>query len=93
MSTKQTGVQDRHDQSKAPGELPSFIEIARGFGVTIGPSLLLVLFAAGSTLAVITGWIVRSKRRTARMSVNSLTVRDRLSAASVSARTTPESAT
>jgi len=43
------------------------MEIARAFGVTIGPSLLLDLFAAGSTLAIITGWIRRPKKGIARL--------------------------
>jgi hypothetical protein len=67
MSTKQTGVQDRHDQSRAPGELPSFIEIARGFGVTIGPSLLVDLFVAAGTLTTTTGWGIGSKKEITRL--------------------------
>jgi len=41
--------------------------ITRGFGVMIGPSLLLDLCAAASTLAVITNQIVRPKKRLARL--------------------------
>lgn len=67
MSTEQTGVQDRHDQPRASGEKPSFMEIARGFGVMIGPSLLLDLFAVASTLAVITGRITRPREGLARL--------------------------
>ena len=67
MSTEATGRQNRHRQPRAPGEKPSFMEIARGFSVMIGPSLLLDLFAAASTLAVITGWVVRPKKGFARL--------------------------
>lgn len=67
MNTEQTGVQDRHDQAKAPGEKPSFVEIVRAFGVTIGPSVLLDLFVAASTLFIVTGRIMRPKRGTARL--------------------------
>ena len=67
MSTEPTRMRDRKDQLRAPGEKPSFMEIARAFGVTIGPSLLLDLFAAGSTLAIITGWIRRPKKGIARL--------------------------
>lgn len=67
MSTEPTGAQDRHDRPRAAGEKSSFVEIARGFGVMIGPSLLLDLFAAVSTLAVMTGRIMRSKKGVARL--------------------------
>src|SRR5215218_4389272 len=67
MSTDPAGVREQHDPSRAPGEKPSFIEIVRAFGVTIGPSLLLVLFAAASTLAVMTGWVLRPKKGIARL--------------------------
>src|SRR5215212_3279242 len=67
MSTEPTGVQDRRDPPRAPRERPSFVEIARAFGVTIGPSLLLDLFAAASTLAVMSDWIMRPKKGIARL--------------------------
>ena len=67
MSTEPTGVQDRSDQRSSPSEKPTLVDIVRAFGVTIGPSLLLDLFAAGSTLAVITGHIRRPKRGIARL--------------------------
>ena len=67
MSIEPTGAQDRHDQARAPGERPSFFEIVRGFGVMIGPSLLLDLFVAGSSLSFMAGRIVRSKKRLARL--------------------------
>lgn len=65
MSTEHAGVQDRHGQANVPEEKPSFVEIVRAFGVTIGPSLLLDLFVATSTLYVVTGGIMRPKKRTA----------------------------
>src|SRR3712207_3373722 len=67
MSTEPTGVRDRKDQLRAPGDNPSFVEIVRAFGVTIGPSLLLDLFAAASTLALITGWVMWSREGIARL--------------------------
>src|SRR5918994_7083921 len=67
MNTEPTGVRDRNNQLRAPGEKPSFMEIARAFGVTIGPSLLLDLFAAAGTLALITGRIMRSREGLARL--------------------------
>ena len=59
MSTEPTEVQDRADQMSSPSETPSLVDIVRAFSVTIGPSLLLDLFVAASTLAVITGRIMR----------------------------------
>src|SRR5215207_5380308 len=67
MSTEPTGVRDRNDQLRAPGDKPSFMEIARAFGVTIGPSLLLDLLAAAGTLVLITGRIMRSREGLARL--------------------------
>src|SRR5829696_8566863 len=67
MSTEPTGVRDPHDQANATGEKPSFTEIARAFGVTIGPSLLLNLFVAAGTLSLITGRIVRPREGLARL--------------------------
>ena len=67
MSSEPTGVHDRPDQQSTPGEKPSFMEIARGFGVMIGPSLLLDLFAAAGTLALVTGWIARPREGLARL--------------------------
>src|SRR5829696_1974175 len=67
MSTEPTGERDRKDQLRAPGDNPSFTEIVRAFGVTIGPSLLLDLFAAVGTLGVASGWIMRPKKRIARL--------------------------
>ena len=67
MSTEPTRVRDRNNQLRAPGDKPSFMEIARAFGVTIGPSLLLDLFAAAGTLALITGQIMRSRKGLSRL--------------------------
>ena len=67
MSTEPREVQGRDDQPRAPGDKPSFAEIVRAFGVTIGPSLLLDLFVAASTLFIVTGQIMRLKKRTARL--------------------------
>jgi len=39
----------------------------RAFGVTIGPSLLLDLFVTTGTLFILTGRIMRPKKRTARL--------------------------
>ena len=61
MSTEPTGVRDRNDQLRAQVDKTSFMEIARAFSVTIGPSLLLDFFAAAGTLALITGRIMRSR--------------------------------
>jgi hypothetical protein len=43
------------------------MELVRAFGVTIGPSLLLDLFVAASTLYIVTSRIMRLKKRTARL--------------------------
>ena len=67
MSTEHAGVQDRHGQANVPEEKPSFVEIVRAFGVTIGPSVLLDLFVAASTLFIVTGRIMRPKKGTARL--------------------------
>src|SRR5919202_386035 len=42
----------------SPGEKRAFIELVRGFGVMIGPSLFLDLFAVAGTFALVTGWII-----------------------------------
>ena len=39
----------------------------RGLAVVVGPSLLLNLFAAASTLAVVSGWIMRPREGLARL--------------------------
>src|SRR5829696_8726318 len=67
MSSEPREVQDRHDQPRASVERPSLTGIARAFGVTIGPSLLLDLLVAASTLFIATGRIMRAKKRTARL--------------------------
>jgi hypothetical protein len=67
MSTEPAEVQDSHDQARVPGEKPSLTGLARAFGVTIGPSLLLDLFVAASTLFIVTGRIMHPKKRTARL--------------------------
>ena len=67
MSTESTGVQDRYDQPNTSGENRSLVEIARGFGMMLGPSLLLDLFAAAGTLTVVTGWIARPREGLARL--------------------------
>lgn len=48
-------------------EKPSPIEIARGIGVLLGPSLLLGLFAVAGTWAVTTGWVLRRRVGPARL--------------------------
>ena len=67
MSSEPHEVQDPHDQPSASVEKPSLTGIARAFGVTIGPSLLLDLFVTASTLFIVTGQIMRPKKRTARL--------------------------
>ena len=67
MSTEPTGVRERKDQLRAPGDNPSFMEIARALGITIGPSLLLDFFVAAGTLVLITGRIMRSREGLARL--------------------------
>ena len=67
MSSEPTGVHDRPDQQSTPGEKPSFIEIVRGFGVMIGPSLFLGLFAVAGTFALVSGWILWSREGLARL--------------------------
>ena len=67
MSSEPREVQDPHDQPSASVEKPSLTGIARAFGVTIGPSLLLDLFVTASTLFIVTGQNMRPKKRTARL--------------------------
>jgi len=67
MSTEPREVQDRDVQPRSTGEKSSYVEIVRAFGVTIGPSLLLDLFVAASTLAVITGRIMRPNKGSTRL--------------------------
>jgi hypothetical protein len=43
------------------------VDAVRAFGVALGPSLLLDLFAAGGILAVLTGWLFRPHKGLARL--------------------------
>ena len=66
MSTEPSGAPYQPDQTNMQGE-HSLAEIIRGVGVMISPSLLLVLFAALSTVGMLSGWVFRRKVGPARL--------------------------
>jgi hypothetical protein len=51
----------RANQTNTSERSPSVIDAVRAFGVVLGPSLLLDLFAAFGTLAVASGWPLRPR--------------------------------
>ena len=67
MSAGPTRTDHRSDQADTPGKEPYPVDAVRAFGVAFGPSLLLDLFAAGGTLAVLSGWLFRRRRGLARL--------------------------
>ncbi len=67
MSSEPTETYHRTDQTNASGIRFSVIDAVRAFGVVLGPSLILDLFAALSTLAVASGWLLRSREGLARL--------------------------
>jgi hypothetical protein len=67
MSAESTQRRHQTDQENTPKTEPSLAQIVRAFGVVLGPALLLDLFAALSTLAVLTGRASRPRGRLARL--------------------------
>jgi len=61
MSSEPAKTNHRTDQSPALGNGFSVIDGVRAFGVVLGPSLVLDLFAAFGTLAVASGWLLRPR--------------------------------
>ena len=61
MSSEPAKTNHRTDQSSASGNGFSVMDAARAFGVVLGPSLVLDLFAAFGTLAVASGWLLRPR--------------------------------
>jgi hypothetical protein len=67
MSSEPTETNRRTDQTNASGNRFSVIDAVRAFGVVLGPSLVLDLFAALSTLAMASGWLLRPREGLARL--------------------------
>ena len=63
MSSGPTETNHRSDQTQASGNRASVIDAVRAFGVMLGPSLVLDLYAALSTWAVMSGWVFRHRER------------------------------
>jgi len=61
MSSEPAKTNHSTDQSSASGNRFSVIDAVRAFGVVLGPSLVLNLFAAFGTLAVASGWLLRPR--------------------------------
>jgi hypothetical protein len=67
MSSEPTETNLRTDRTNASGNRASVIDAVRAFGVVLGPSLILDLFAALGTLAVASGWLLRPRKGLARL--------------------------
>jgi hypothetical protein len=67
MSSEPAKTNHSTDQSSASGNRFSVIDAVRAFGVVLGPSLVLDLFAAFGTLAVASGWPLRPREGLARL--------------------------
>jgi hypothetical protein len=67
MSSEPTETNHRTDRTNALGNRPSVIDAVRAFGVMLGPSLVLDLFAILGTLAVASGWLLRPGEGLARL--------------------------
>jgi len=62
MSNEPTETPYQPGQTNVPAQKPSLPGIVRAFGMVLGPSLVLDLFTAGSTLAVVSGWLFWPRR-------------------------------
>jgi len=62
MSSEPTETSHRTDQTNASGNRASVIDAARAFGVVLGPSLVLDLFAVFATLTVASGRLLRPRQ-------------------------------
>lgn len=67
MNSEPTETNHRTEQTNASGGKPSAREAGRSFGVVLGPSLVLDLFAVLGTLAVGSGRVFRSREGLARL--------------------------
>jgi hypothetical protein len=67
VSSERTEAHDRPEQTDASGERPALAAIVWGMAVVIGPSLVLDIFAAASTLAVLSGRVFRRREGLARL--------------------------
>ena len=61
MSSDPLETNHRANQTNASENSPSVIDAVRAFGVVLGPSLVLDLFAVLGTLAVASGWPLRTR--------------------------------
>src|SRR5215216_7840794 len=67
MSSEPTETNHRTDQTNASGNRASVVVALRAFGVMLGPSLVLDLYAVLSTWAVASGWLLRPREGLARV--------------------------
>ena len=67
MSSEPTEMNHRTDQTNASKKIATVIDAVRAFGVVLGPSLILDLFAALSTLAVVSGGFLRPREGLVRL--------------------------
>src|SRR5215213_5432883 len=67
MSGEPTETNHPSDQTNTSGKRFSVMDAVRAFGVVLGPSLVLDLFAALSTLAVASGWVLQPREGLARL--------------------------
>ena len=67
MSTDPAEAQRRPDQPDTSGEEIPRADALRGLAVILSPSLILDLFAAAGTVAVVSGWVFRTQKGFARL--------------------------
>jgi len=67
LSSDPLETNHRANQTNASENSPSVIDAVRAFGVVLGPSLVLDLFAVLGTLAVASGWPLRTREGLARL--------------------------
>ena len=64
MSTERTEAHQQREQTNGSGERPPVVAMMAnvwGMAVVVGPTLVLDIFAAASTLAVVSGWVFRRR--------------------------------
>ena len=67
MSSERTEEHHRPGQTNVSGERPPLAAIVWGMGVVLGPTVVLDIFAAASTLAVVSGRVFRRGKGLARL--------------------------
>src|SRR5215211_3025195 len=67
MSSERTEAHDRPEQLDASGERPPLTAIVWGMAIVLGPSLVLDIFAAASTLGVVSGRVFRRREGRAKL--------------------------